>query len=156
MAFIDKDEYGNRFANITHSVGPGKANSRDDVLLVQLLLLLVFQSASKIGTSVDTTKIQEGVYDDATGTMIQEFQKKWLKRPKPQGYVQPALGKKKKPYTIWNLNNVADAVLDYVQDPRDAIGYLSAYYPTLAASLQETAPLTVDGQRRRPEEAEIR
>jgi hypothetical protein len=75
MAFVDTDPKNNwKFANVSHPVGPGKPNLRDDVTLVQLCLIM-FASVNPKKTSVDvsTQPIPLGVfYDDDTGTLIKD------------------------------------------------------------------------------------
>jgi len=143
MAFVDKDEDGDRFANLTLAVGPGRANLRDDVALVQLLLIGHFATGGKIKgrpqtTSVDLGKIVLGTYDDDTGTLISDFQRAYLNRPKPEGYIQPATGKKKSRYTIWQLYSRMQVVLVLAHDPRanDVVEYLRAF-PSLGSSLRQ-------------------
>jgi hypothetical protein len=104
MAFVDTDQKTKfKFANVSHQVGPGKPNLRDDVTLVQLCLIM-FASVNPKKASVDvsTQPIPLGVfYDDDTGTLIKDFQKNVLKRPKPEGYVETARGKDKAHTTIY-------------------------------------------------------
>lgn len=150
MAFVDLDEDGDKFANLTQAVGPGKANVRDDVTLVQLLLISHFHTGYKKQgrpqrTSAKPELITLGTFDTNTGTMIKDFQRLFLGRAKPQGYVQTAGGKKKSNSTIWHLNRQMELTLILALDPRNALDYLRAF-PDLAPGLREVTVPTVEIQ----------
>jgi hypothetical protein len=142
MAFVDTDEDGNKFANVTFAVGPGKANITDDVIVVQIAVTQAFFGPGKfkgkpLAESIDVTKIKPGVFDDATGQLIAGFQREFLHRPKPQGYVQRAIGKNKSSFTIWWLYLQLNTVLARDHDPRSGLDFLRAFAPVLASSLKD-------------------
>jgi hypothetical protein len=138
MAFLDVDEEGDFFANVSHQVGPGRPNQMDDVLLVQICLYMHFgvtDSKRGIKSVDDLQKMELGLPDEATFQMIKEFQGTVLKRPKPEGYVNTAIGKRKFPTTIGRLNSKLGIALQTMKDPRDQFDFLRSF-PSLGASLQ--------------------
>jgi len=144
MAFVDRDHLGENFVNVSMMVGPRRANFRDDVTLVQVLLILHFGSGGKAAgrlqhTSVDLGQIVLGTYDDNTGTLIKDFQRLFLRRPKPEGYIQRASGKNKSHFTIYQLYLQAQLLLAASRNPRDLIDYLKGF-PSLGPSLQVPGP----------------
>jgi hypothetical protein len=142
MAFVDYDQKSDfKFANVSHPVGPGKPNLRDDVTLVQLCLIMFgCMNPRKTSVEVLTQPIPLGVfYDDDTGTLIKDYQKNVLRRPKPEGYVDTARGKDKARATIYQLNLELLTGLRGSNDPRHVLDYLRAF-PNLAASLWEPEP----------------
>ncbi|MBI2480783.1 MAG: hypothetical protein HYV60_19795 [Planctomycetia bacterium] len=96
------------FYNLDAAVGPGCANRRDDVVLVQFFLREAYKAnplAFPGGPLVDIN----GKPDTATFTAIRCFQKAWGAIGTQDGQVDPATGKaiasiSKTQYTIVNLN----------------------------------------------------
>jgi hypothetical protein len=141
MAFVDTAEDGSKFANVSHPVGPGKPNLRDDVTLVQLCLIMYFcMNPRKTSVELVNQQIPLGVfYEDDTGTLIRDYQKNVRRTPKPTGHVDTARGKGKIHTDIYQLNFELIIGLSKAKDARNLLDYLRAY-PNLAASLSEPEP----------------
>jgi hypothetical protein len=136
MAFIDYDSVGNPFFNVTHRVS--NRGDWDDLYAVQFMLELIYTFDPKLSKSKPikgpVSVVRPGAAD--TPILIAHFQKTILKRAKPQGYLDQAVGKTKEKSTIWHLNQYTTMYLSSVGAPFvDAISYLKVRWPPLAAKL---------------------
>jgi hypothetical protein len=136
MAFIDIDESGYDFVNVTHQCGKIGPNNFDDLTVVQALLDLAYAYhpiLAKKKVRIEVT----GKPSITTNLAIADFQATILKRPKPQGYINRATGKiqKKSFSTIWHLNLVADQIIAASGQSLSLKQYLKAAYPNLAPFL---------------------
>lgn len=127
MAFIDYDEEGESFVNITNRVGT--TGNRDDVLVVQALLEVIYKG--KIYSPVKHITVT-GIPANDTIILIKYFQKTHLNRKNPQGYVNRSSGQNTTYSTIWQLNRKAEMALGGGQI---ASNYLRAKFPSLSSSL---------------------
>jgi hypothetical protein len=154
MAFIDTDEQGESFVNVTRQVSKDDGNW-DDVLVVKALLDLVSEYNSKLKkakpfnrVTVDTKPSYEMMI------LIRNFQQIILKR-QPLGYINRATGQKqKKSYsTIWHLNSFAELVLSTTGQPLSVTRYLRLSYPLLDPILSGNGNSSNNGEappRERP------
>jgi len=129
MAFVDSSiGSGVNFVNLTTQVGPKRANRKDDVIAVQAMLQLVFsvQTNPKLRTTANFNQIFPGVFDKNTALMIHDYQTKFLKRPKPEGFIKRAVGTKNLDrFTIVRLNGHVGLVLAVLQSPfQDSVAFL--------------------------------
>jgi hypothetical protein len=126
MAFIDVDEVGDYFANISNRVGT--TGNKDDVLLVQALLEVIYKG--KVWNPVRHITVT-GIPASDTIILIKYFQKTVLNRKNPQGYVNRSSGQNTDYSTIWKLNRNAELSLGVPS----ILAYLRAKSPILKASL---------------------
>lgn len=137
MAFLDTDDYGDDFINVDGRTGA--TGGWDDVLAVQALLQLIFAHATDLKR---TSPVKGGLTPTGKGSketsqLIAHFQKVRLKRAKPQGFVDQAVGDRKSSFTIAALNGVATIVLLGIKSPhRDAVSYVRETFPLLAPKLR--------------------
>ena len=134
MAFIDKDEKGDIFVNVTHRVGRTGVNDWDDVTVVQALLDLVYSShyiLSKKKVRIEVT----GKPSLTTDLAIADYQATILKRPKPEGYINSLKGPKKIGKTIWSLYNTAEFIIVGSGQFASLLQFLKVTYPKLAPNL---------------------
>ena len=140
MAFIDRDEGGDRFVNINNRVGT--TGNTDDVLVVQALLELLYTQAGfyKKNNPVKGKITVSGTPARDTITLIKHFQMMILKRKNPQGYVNRSWGKNPAFSTICRLNGEAQGFLRANGAGSDVVKYLIMRCPTLTGSLQKEPP----------------
>ncbi len=63
------------FYNIRQSVGPGRANSRTDVMLVQFFLQQIFDHPNAVKDKPVGAKMEiNGTYDEIVGAWIKQYQ----------------------------------------------------------------------------------
>lgn len=92
MAFLQADPSGDLFLNITQSVGRRKSNTPEDVLVVQALLAIIYNRSppfQKRRPGNRPVVVSSELGSDTT-TLIADFQRTILKRPKPQGFCDRA------------------------------------------------------------------
>jgi hypothetical protein len=144
-----KLERGELFVNVSQSVGTKKANTPEDVLVVQALLAIVYNENPRFkaqrptkGPAVVSSRLEPG-----TPTLIAHFQRTQLKRPKPQGFINKALasGRQLEFSTIFQLNSVAEFTDAFVNPGRDksVIARLKREHPALASLRQETSEIVI-------------
>lgn len=136
MAFIDYDSVGKPFVNVTHRVS--NKGDWDDLCAVQFMLQFIYSFDPKLSKAKPIKGLPSVARPGAADTpiLIAHFQKTVLKRAKPQGYLDQAVGKTKKNSTIWHLNQYTTMVLSSVGAPFvDAISYLKKVCPLLAPKL---------------------
>lgn len=136
MAFIDYDSRNNPFVNVTHRVS--NKGDWDDLCAVQFMLQLIYTFDPKLSKSKPikgpVSIARPGAAD--TPILIAHFQKTILKRAKPQGYLDQAVGKTKENFTIWRLNQYTTMYLSSVGSPFvDAVSYLKKVCPLLGPKL---------------------
>ena len=115
MAFVEitNDTGVPFFCNVHGGVGPGQANRRDDVLLVQWLLHQYFSKSPKIPPPPGPMIKVDGAFGRQTGEYIKAFQnggKTQGYNLKPDGVISRASGffsSSGSQYTITHLNNAA-------------------------------------------------
>jgi hypothetical protein len=138
MAFVDLDAGGDSFVNVTHRVGKG--GDWDDLLVVQLMLELVYANFIPLKKTKPTKGpvTVSGKPAADTPILIAHFQKIVLKRSKPQGFINKAVGtaKAKEGFTIWMLNVVTSNVLAFTRSPDSVITFLVKKAPLLASKFQ--------------------
>ncbi len=136
MAFVDRDSYDDFFVNVSHRVG--KSGDWDDVYIVQAMLEFIYTTNPKLRKSKPTKGpiTVTGKPAEDTSVLIAHFQKMYMKRAKPQGYLDQAIGKTKENATIWQLNQHMTAVLLAVRSPENVISYLKRKAPLLGPSLR--------------------
>jgi hypothetical protein len=142
MAFVDHDTGDDAFVNVSHRVG--KTGDWDDLLVVQLMLQLVYTNSTPLKKTKPTKGPITVTGKPAADTpiLIAHFQKTILKRSKPQGFINKAVGtaKAKEETTIWMLNVMTSSVLAFTGSSDTIISYLIKKAPLLAPRLQsETA-----------------
>lgn len=156
MAYIQRDGSGdNLYISVHQPVGLGKANAGDDVLLVQALLFITYKEnpyfAKKRPTkepAYPTTKLQA-----TTPTLIAHYQKVMLKRPKPQGYINPIPTDPKHHQTSTLYRLFAHCDLFYTaMGMGDLTERLQADYPELRGLVVRLAEITVEGKTVRQHE----
>lgn len=138
MAFVDYDSIGDPFINVTHRVG--KTGDWDDLYVVQLMLEFIYTTSIPLKKTKPTRGPVTVTGKPAADTpiLIAHFQKKILKRSKPQGYVNKAVGtaKQKETYTIWHLSQHMSLLLAAIASPDSVISYLKKKVSLLASSLR--------------------
>lgn len=130
MAFRDTN-FGDPFLNVTLRVG--KTGRFDDLLFVQLMLKLVFTEATNL-KRVNPVKGQISVTGQPakdTPLLIAAFQKHSMKRVKPQGFINRAVGSdaQKLQFTIVQLNSLCDLILMGNQFPGGVMDFLALVSP---------------------------
>ncbi|MEW6125749.1 MAG: hypothetical protein AB1757_01690 [Acidobacteriota bacterium] len=135
MAFVDQDNSGDRFVNVTHRVG--KSGDWDDLLTVQLMLEFVYTNDNRLKKSkpIKGPITVTGRPARDTSILIAHYQKIVLKRAKPQGFIDRAVGKNKEKSTIWALDSHMNLLLAALRSSDTAITYLKKKAPLLASSL---------------------
>lgn len=137
MARRDLDDIGDAFANINDQVGA--SGTWDDVMVVQGLLQLWWGFSSAAQRAVPTKPPVDGAAHKSNTILISEFQKEFMKRRKPQGFVNPATRfdlKSLSGSTIYQLNVRANMILAGTSSPhKDSVDFLVASFPKLAAPL---------------------
>jgi hypothetical protein len=138
MAFVDYDSAGDPFVNVSHRVG--KTGDWDDLYAVQAMLefLYAYDPTLKKTKPTKGPVTVTGKPAADTPILIAHFQKVSLKRPKPQGYINKAVGtaKEKMDFTIWRLNSRIDGLFALIGSSETVISYLKRKYPLLASSLR--------------------
>jgi len=131
MAFADVDHDGDLFANLNNQVGA--TGNWDDMMVVQGLLQLYWMGDVSARRIVPSKPIVDGAAHKETVLLIKHFQQHRLKRPKPQGFVNPAKAADKSPSTIWQLNQQGAMIIAGLGiTPRQSIDWLAATFPKLA------------------------
>ena len=115
MAFLQRDPGGDDFINIGNSVGTGKANTPNDVLVVQALLAIVFNNITRFKRLRPGNRpvVVSSKLEKDTPKLIALFQREELKRPNPQGFCDQApatTSSQLKFSTIFNLFGSASAI----------------------------------------------
>jgi hypothetical protein len=142
------------FANIDMPVGVGKANNRDDVLVVQGLLFIVFTRGS-LTTLFDVPKgvtsfTVTGTMDHNTAVLINAFKARVRKRGThltPGQFINPVrirsrLATGRHPLTLVELNNAADLIVAAAFPiPDTTIDVLRRLHPELPNALS-IGPIT--------------
>jgi hypothetical protein len=92
MAFLQRGPGDEDFINIGNSVGTGKANSPNDVLVVQAVLAIVFNNDIKLKKLRPGNRppVVSSKLEKDTPKLIAVFQRVQLKRPNPQGFCDQA------------------------------------------------------------------
>ncbi len=138
MAFVDHDTSGEPFVNVTHRVG--KTGDWDDLLVVQLMLEFVYANDPMLKKTKPTKGpvTVSGKPAADTPILIAHFQKKILKRSKPQGYINKAVGtaKQKETFTIWHLNLRVTNLLAVLRSPDTVIDYLAKKVPLVTPKVR--------------------
>jgi hypothetical protein len=134
MAQVKTDNLGNLFVNVSDSTG---ATGRwDDLMVVQAMLLEYWRWEQKTPGShcaVPREPAVDGRVHKETPLLITEFQRRYMKRKKPQGYINPVVKLDKiSSSTIWNLNVVFGMAIP----DDDPINYLVTTYPSLGSVLR--------------------
>jgi len=148
MARRDLDFAGDPFANIDNPVTA--SGTWDDVMVVQGLLLLYWQTSKMAQRAVPSTPPVDGATHKTNSILIGEFQKEFMKRRTGAGFVNPALhfdAKSLAGSTIYQLNVRAVPALLKLKHPfKDAIEFLVGSFPKLAAPLggRERHTVTAD------------
>lgn len=142
MAFSQRDDFGDYFANIELSVGSGKANKWDDVLVVQSLLAIIYETW---GPLISGRPTKDPVAVDTklganTPQLIAHFQRTVMKRSQPQGYVNraPAGGKNLQFSTLYQINLRAAMVMATVSGfygTKDTVDALADWHASLKGPL---------------------
>jgi hypothetical protein len=139
MAFVDYDSLREPFVNVTHRVG--KTGDWDDLFVVQAMLEFIY-THNKVLKKTKPTKGPVTVTGNSaadTPILIAHFQNKVLKRAKPQGYINRAVGtaKQKENYTIWMLNTHMTELLAATRSSDTVLSYLSKKVPLITHTLQQ-------------------
>lgn len=142
------------FANIDMPVGVGKANNRDDVLVVQGLLFIVFTKgtlSTLFGVPKGVTSFTvTGTMDHNTAALINAFKARERKRGThltPGSFINPVrirsrLATRSHPLTLVELNNAADLIVAAVFPISDTtIVVLGRLHPELPNALS-VGPIT--------------
>jgi hypothetical protein len=153
MAFIDTDTGGDPFVNVTHRVG--KTGDWDDLLAVQLMLQLVYANSTPLKKTKPTKGPVTVTGKPAADTpvLIAHFQKVSMKRSKPQGFINKAVGtaRAKEETTIWMLNVMTSTMLACTGSSDTVISYLKKKAPQLASSLKTDAEQAAEYQENFPQ-----
>ncbi|MBV8968325.1 MAG: hypothetical protein JO331_04595 [Verrucomicrobia bacterium] len=139
------------FANIDMSVGTGKPNNRDDVLVVQGLLLIIF-SRGTLTTLFDVPASvtgfgPNGIMNQTTATLILAFKAKARKRGvhlTPGPFINPVrdfTSKRKHASTLVEMNRAANIIVA-ASSPDSMIDVLKGLHPELPNALS-VGPITV-------------
>jgi hypothetical protein len=147
MAFVDHDTSGDPFINVTHRVG--KTGDWDDLIVVQLMLEFVYANDPVLKKTKPTKGPVTVTGKPAADTpiLIAHFQKKILKRSKPQGYINKAVGtaKQKETFTIWYLNLRVTNLLAVLRSSDTVIDYLAKKLPLITPKVaSDAAQKTID------------
>jgi len=135
MAFLQRDPGGDDFINIGNSVGTGKANTPNDVLVVQALLAIVFNNITRFKRLRPGNRpvVVSSKLEKDTPKLIAIFQREQLKRPHPQGFCDqaPATTSRQLDFnTLFNLFGTASLV-QAALSLEDLIPRLGREHPTL-------------------------
>ena len=107
--------FGKEFFNITHRVS-GKAGDHEDVMLAGILLKFVFKydPAMKIHKPFEGDYKLTGKPSEDLHKMIAAYQKFAMKRVKPEGFLNKAVGSsaQKVRHTICDLNFHVQGIID--------------------------------------------
>jgi hypothetical protein len=160
MASLKLDEFGDLFVNVSQSVGTKKANTAEDVLVVQALLAIVYNENPRFkaqrptkGPAVVSSRLEPG-----TPTLIAHFQRTVLKRPKPQGFINHARasGRQLQFSTIFKLNSEAQATQVFVnRSGESVVDRLKREHPSLASLSQETSEIVITPRPERARESHL-
>jgi hypothetical protein len=138
MAFVDYELDDDSFVNVTHRVG--RTGDWDDLLVVQLMLEFLYSQVPILKKTKPTKGPVTVTGKPAADTpiLIAHYQKTIMKRPKPQGYINRAVGtgKQKESYTILKLNRHMEMVLVVIDSSDSVISYLKKKAPLLASALK--------------------
>jgi len=135
MAFLQRDPGGDDFINIGNSVGTGKANTPNDVLVVQALLAIVFNNITRFKRLRPGNRpvVVSSKLEKDTPKLIALFQREELKRPNPQGFCDQApatTSSQLKFSTQFNLFGRA-SLFQAAISPEELIPRLEREHPTL-------------------------
>jgi hypothetical protein len=134
MAQVKTDNLGNLFVNVSQRTGA--AGRWDDLMVVQAMLLEYWRWEQKTPGShsaVPKEPAVDGRAHKETSVLIAEFQRRYMKRKRPQGYINPVVELDKiSSSTIWNLNVVFGMAIP----DDDPINYLVTTYPPLGTVLR--------------------
>ena len=157
MARRDFDDSGDAFANISGKVAAG--GMADDVMVVQGLLQLHWEFSKEAQRLVPTKPPVDGAAHKSNGILISQFQKDIMKRPKPQGFVNPATHfdlKSLSTSTIFALNARANLILAAIGSPhKDSVEFLVANFPKLAGPLGSPRAPRAPGEPREPRDPHL-
>ncbi len=148
------NDVSDTFVNIDMPVGVGKANDRDDVLVVQGLLFIVFTRGS-LKTLFDVPKgvtsfTVTGTMDANTAALINAFKARERKRGTkltPGPFINPVRirsrqGTVRHPLTLVELNNTADLIVaGAFKLPDTTIDVLGRLHPEIPNALS-VGPIT--------------
>ena len=136
MAFLQMHPVDGDFINIGNSVGAGKANAPNDVLVVQALLGIIFNDGGprfkKLRPGNRPVVVSSKLEKD-TPKLIAIFQREQLKRPHPQGFCDqaPATTSRQLDFnTLFNLFGTASLV-QAALSLEELIPRLEREHPTL-------------------------
>jgi len=123
MAFLQlrfvNDPDAEDFINIGNSVGRGKTNAPDDVLVIQALLAINFNNNPRLTKRRPGNRavVVSNKLEKDTPTLIATFQSVMLKRPQPQGFCDQAPATASKQidfntlFTLWGNATLIQAAL---------------------------------------------
>jgi hypothetical protein len=151
VAFLQKGPDGDDFINIDQSVGRGKINSPNDVLVVQALLAIVFNFFTKLkvlrpGSRV--VKVSNRLQPD-TPKLIAIYQKEKLKRPIPQGFCNQAPSSSSPQIkfntlvNLWNDASFAQAFSGGAASGEGLLARLQREHPTLRNLRQQLSEVVI-------------
>lgn len=135
MAFVDTF-LGDPFMNVTQRVG--KTGTFDDLLFVQIMLKFLFTQDPRLKrfNPVKGEISVTGQPAKDTPLLIAAFQKRFLKRAKPEGFINRAAGsdKQKGRFTIVQLNLRCELVLavtgSSIKNILELLAFLSPFAPS--------------------------
>lgn len=149
MAFVQAHPGGDFFINIGQSVGRGKANTPNDVLVVQALLEIVYNSPKfKKRLPGGRPAVASSTLQKDTPALIADFQRLVLKRAKPQGFCDPAPDTNSSQldfntlFRLWGTAELIDAALNGGRD-RDVLARLQREHPSLRNLPQRVSPTVI-------------
>lgn len=147
MAFLQLDPGGDLFINIGNSVGKGKANTDNDVLVVQALLAIIYNNSPpfKKRRPGNRPAVVSFKLEKDTPALIADFQRVRLKRPKPQGFCDQAPSSKGKQInfnTLFNLWGTA-SLIQAATSPEDLLPRLQREHPSLRNLPQQVDNITI-------------
>ncbi|MEP6902208.1 MAG: hypothetical protein ABJA66_10690 [Actinomycetota bacterium] len=139
--FVDK-AFGDDFINVSLRVG--KTGAFDDVLAVQMMLKFIFEN-SPLLKKVNPVKgpiLVNGQASPQLPMLIATFQKHIMHRPKPEGFINKAVGTddQKGRTTIWRLNTRCEFILAVLRSPLKNIFELMAQMSPFAPKKVQTQP----------------
>ena len=122
MAFVDTF-LGDPFINVTQRVG--KTGAFDDLLFVQIMLKFLFTEANDLKriNPVRGAISVTGQPAKDTPILIAAYQKHRLKRPKPEGFINRAVGSENQKFrfTILKMNLDCGSLLAAINSPHQNI-----------------------------------
>jgi hypothetical protein len=156
VAFLQLDQAGDLFMNISQPVGRGKPNGRNDVLVVQALLEIVYNNSPshKKRRPGGRKVVVSNKLLQVTPTLIADFQRHDLKRPSPQGFCNPAPDTNSREldfntlFRLWNFASLVDAAINGARD-KDLVARLQREHPSLRGLPQKVRETVITVPRER-------